>query len=375
MKILHLITGLKVGGAESALYNLLHQLKYEPNHEHYVAYFYPGPNVARIESLGIPTFQIKGLVHKYDPIAYWRLKQLIKQINPDIIHSALWSANIIGRLIAHRLKIPIICDLHSNMEHDGTLRFFLERFFLDKAQQYIAVSKTAHSGFMKAASHIITDKQSSVHNKIQIIQNGINFEQTRDRAFSNPKQKVDLGFAKTDFVVGAVGRLEPIKSYDLLIKAFALIQKEKKHLKLCIIGDGSEKEKLKILCDTLGITEHVHFAGQRTDALSFYPLFDCFALSSVSEGLSIALLEAMSCELPVITTHRFATHEVIDHDKNGLLVPVNNPKKLACAILKLYQNPDLRKQMGAHNTHLARTTLNITQTGGAYKKIYKQFAR
>src|SRR5579859_5390998 len=98
-KVVHLISSLKIGGAESLLYDLIVGLGNQ-DYEHHVIYFHHGPHVARLEQLGVSTYQVRGIITLYDPIFFWRLARLIKKLKPDVIHSALWAANFAGRIIA-----------------------------------------------------------------------------------------------------------------------------------------------------------------------------------------------------------------------------------------------------------------------------------
>ncbi len=383
MKILHIITSLKIGGAESALFNLLERFIENNNDQHYVAYFYDGPNVEKIKNLGIPVFKITGLIHKYDAFAYFKLKKLVKKINPDVIHSALWSANIIARIIAQKLNIPIVCDLHSNISHDGTFRIWLEKFFLNKADKYIAVSNTAKDGFYNSVilKNKDINKRETYKNKMKLILNGVDSEKIYQKAFDSKLKKTDIGLNEHDFVIGTVGRLEPIKSYNLLIKSFKiflnqdLLNQNKTYAKLCIIGDGSQKEILQKLARDLKIDKNVIFLGQKNDAYRYYPIFDCFILSSASEGLSIALLEALSIGLPIITTHNKKEHDVIKNKQNGLLVPVGNADELAKAIEKLYKEPELRQNMMSENIKLIKNQFDIKNVQTAYQQVYKELTK
>jgi glycosyltransferase involved in cell wall biosynthesis len=363
MKIFHIITGLKIGGAESVLYNFL--ANQSAQDEHYVAYFHSGHNVYNIQQLGIPTFQIRGLLYRYDPVAYFRLRKIIKNVNPDLIHSSLWAANIFGRLISHCLKIPIVCDVHGNPLHEGFFRNWLDRKTAFIPAKIIAVSDSIKQSYVKMVAGAIKDpkNEKALLSRIIVIKNGIDSSGLRQKALSQKLDRSLLGLGENDFVIGAVGRLEPIKSYDILIKAFIELMSahpyDKNNMKLCIIGDGSERINLENIVHKFGIANNVIFTGMRSDPYRFYPIFDCFALSSQSEGLSMALLEALSFGIPVVTTHKSMVHDVITHGVNGFLVPVNNIKLFAEALEKLYLNISLRNKMRIDNISLINTSFSL----------------
>lgn len=407
MKILHIITSLKIGGAESALFNLLSKFQEQNLDQHFVAYFYDGPNVKKIKNLGIPVFKISGFIFKYDPLTYFRLKKLVQKIKPDILHCALWTANIFGRLIGKSLNIPVICDLHSNFSHDGSLRIFIEKFFVKKNATYIAVSNSAKDGFLNSVVKKIHNQkqQEKIQKNTFLIRNGIDFGQVKQKASLNKITREEIGLKSTDFVVGSVGRLDPIKSQDVLIKGFALfcqnltivpldtnckanhseqtgtdklfeeVPSQIRTPKLCLIGDGPARNSLETLVKNLSIENKVIFLGQKDDACNFYPLFDCFALSSKSEGLSIALLEALCFGLPIITTHNSTKHDVIIDGENGFLIPVGNTEKISEAIKKLYKNYDLIKKIKALNLELVKAQFEINNTTQEYQKLYLQLRK
>jgi glycosyltransferase involved in cell wall biosynthesis len=366
MKILHLITSLKVGGAESALVNYLSKIVGRDGNTHSVACFHRGPNTKKIEDLGVKAYQISGMLSIYDPIFFFRLIKLIKFIKPDVIHSSLWSANIIARLIYKFSKIPVICDLHGNSFHEGRFRNWLDRRTVGYCSKIIAVSDSVKDAYLK---NIIEQSNRAVASKLMVIKNGIDVESLRANALDSPVTKEEFGLDNC-FVVGAVGRLEPLKSYDVLIKAFAKFLGSGAKAKLCIVGDGSQKPALHDLVRVLKIEQSVIFVGYRSDAYKFYPIFDCFALSSRSEGLSIALLEAMAFGLPVITTHLGLDHDVIKHGVNGFLVAPGDTYSYALAINTLYKSPERTRLMGARNSDLVSSNFSIESVIAEYQKAY-----
>lgn len=381
MNILHLITSLKVGGAESALVNYLskvsdpkvvdHKIIGHDSNTHSVVYFHHGPNADKIRDLGVKIYQVFGAFSIYDPVLFFRLAKLIKLIKPDIIHSSLWSANISARLISMFYKIPVICDLHGNSFDEGKFRNWLDRRTVNYCAKIVAVSDSVKDSYLKN----IIGANCSKYSKLVVIKNGIDVDSLKNKAYSDPLTRKDFGLLQSDFVVGAVGRLEPIKSYDILIRAFARFLKDNNaaNAKLVIVGDGSQRQALQDLVKSLKIQDHVVFTGFCPDACKFYPIFDCFALSSQSEGLSIALLEAMAFGIPVISTNSdIYKHDVIKSGINGFLVNTGDIQSYASAINKLFIDRELGKIIGAKNAELVRTEFCIDGVADKYQQLYQQ---
>lgn len=320
--ILHVITSLKVGGAEATLYNILENITSNENinkrgglSDHLVCYFHDGPFVERIRKFGIPVYQVKGVISPYDPVGIYRLAKLVKKVKPDIIHSALWSANIMSRLVARWYKIPLICDLHTNCFHRGWFRNFLEKVTLGFCHRFVAVSPSVARSFLQ-----MFGGNKKVQERMMVIENGIDVDRLLKKAEQKKLSREDLGLGKDDFVIGSVGRLHPIKRYDILIRVFASLVKRCPQASLLLVGGGEEENRLKALAQELVVANRVIFVGYDLEPYKYYPLFDCFVLSSATEGLSIALLEAMAFGLPIVTTNSQVEHDVITNGEEGFVV-------------------------------------------------------
>ena len=124
----------------------------------------------------------------------------------------------------------------------------------------------------------------------------------------------------------------------------------------------------------LGISRDVLFVGQQDCVAPYYSLFDCFALTSKSEGLSIALLEALCFGLPVVVTHKNGIeHDVISDGVNGFVVPVGDRGKIMHALKKLYVQPRMRHLMSVKNQQKANAHFNISSMIDLYEALYKTF--
>ncbi len=408
MKILHIITSLEVGGAQASLYNLI---RYErqltspltpsacearvsrgSKYQRSIIYFHDGPFVQKLQSLGVETHHLKGFLSPYDFVAWFRLARLIKKTKPDLIHTALWSANIMGRLLGVVCRIPVLCDLHGDPADHGFFRNAIERVTLRLPTRFIAVSNSVQRSFLSLFS-----KKRYLPAKTCTIQNGIDASRLCFDIKKNRLSRKNLGVFESDFVVGSVGRLCSIKNYDLLIRAFAIFVRRaneevpfvssvfrssaKKNVsrdsnvyspKLCLVGDGPERSSLESLVQKLGLEESVLFVGEQSNPYRYYPLFDCFALSSESEGLSIALLEALSFGLPIITTHRNKKHDVIENSINGFVVPVDDVAALAHALEDLYKNSAMQVSMRKNNCEIVQNRFSIETMFQKYDQLYKE---
>lgn len=336
IRILHVTSSLKIGGAETVLCTLLEQLPRD-RFEHHVIYFHDGPMRARIEMHGIPLYPVSGLLALYDPFFWISLYSLIKQINPNHIHSLLWAANVASRVVARLLAIPVTSVYHNNVDQDGTLRNLLDRWTVCFAHALVAVSDDVADSLCANAPYI---QRESVH----VIKNGVDYHEITRIGKEQAVSRESLGFSRDHLVIGSVGRFVSIKNYPLLVCTFALLHANYPHARLVLVGQGPEERDLRFLVQKLGIADYVEFVvGQK--ASGYYPMFDFFVQSSDKEGVSIALLEAMSMGIPCIVTNRNYFHPVIKHLVNGILVPNNEAHMLMKAIEQVLCEHELRKRL------------------------------
>lgn len=366
-----------MGGAESALFHFLRYTKKNYHTKHYVAYLHDGPFVQQIRQLNIPVYALNGWFLSYDLGTCIKLYRLIKSIKPDILHTSLWAANFLGRIAAAYFNLPIINELHGDCRLvSGAWKNLLDSktLMLAKCQTIIAVSQGVKDAYEQTIINKINNQatQGVIKKQLIIIQNGVDIVGIQTKALEQPLVRADIGLSNHDFVIGSVGRLDPIKSYHIMIHALQAAHEPS--IKLCLVGDGPERANLEALAKQLGIATSVIFVGQRSDAYRFYPLFDCFALSSQTEGLSLALLEALAFGLPVITTHAHKHHEIITHTINGLLVPVNNITAYANAINTIAHNHELRNSM--RKTNLKKVNaFALSNAVYCYQDLYVQMLK
>lgn len=361
--LVHLITSLKIGGAESWLVDLISNLP--QGIKHHVIYFYDGPNRHLLEQKGIKTYNIKGLLKLYDPIFWWRTYRLLKNINPDLIHSSLWSANLIGRMCARLLKIPIICSIHLGFDQDGKIRNYLDRFTLNWAQCLVPVSQVVADSFV----HIKWIEKR----KLNPIKNGIDMHRIIPATLDISISRSSLNIPNHAFVFGSVGRFIERKNYHWLIQCFATIHSKYPEAHLLLLGIGPQEQELRNLVAELHLKNYVHFViGQ--PANRYLALMDCFVLPSKQEGLSIALLEAMCHKKPCIITSPDGRHDAIRHKENGLIIPLRSESLIdACSLI--IENPTLRHTLETNAYDSIQRDFNIKRMVDQYLFVYKQILK
>lgn len=361
--IVHIITSLKIGGAESLLVDFLeHPAAAQVNHK--VIFFHDGPNRQRLLQLGIACYQIKGMICMYDPVFFVRLYRLIKRLKPDCIHTWLWSANIAGRIIGKRMHIPILNSFHLGVDQDGFIRNVIDRFTLKMPERMIAVSDgVAHS--------IMEQFKVYKPERLKVIKNGIDAQKIVTKSHKTEITRKLLGLSDEHYVLGSVGRWIARKNYVFLIELFAQLYEHNNAMRLVLVGKGHKKQALHEQVEQLGLQGKVIFVeGQ--PALGYYPLFDCFIQTSFKEGISIALLEAMSCSLPCIITEPSGMHEVMIHEYNGMIVSSYNHDEVCTIVERLASDKQLAASLGLNAYQTIMNEFGLTTMVDAYHQEYSQ---
>lgn len=365
LNVVHMTASLNIGGAEAVLCSLLENMNDGVHHE--VIAFRDGPYAQRIRAVGISVHIIDGFLCRYDPIFWIRVIRLVKQLEPDCIHSLLWASNCGARIIGKLLSIPVISGMHNNMIINGKFRDFIDKCTLPFADRIIAVHEDVYES-------IIARSKKHARLPFSIIHNGIDEKQINAQASAHARSRHEFKLNDDHFIIGAVGRWIAIKRYSLLIRQFAIVYKKYPHIRLFLIGYGPEEDNLRALADGCGCSEAINFIVHQ-QAFGYFPLFNCFVLPSLTEGLSIALLEAMSFGLPCLVTHSAHKHPVIKSGYNGLLASSTIDTDLGISLIKLIEDPVLSKRLGENGKETVRSQFSVATMAEQYKNVFFQAAR
>ncbi len=326
IRLLHVISSSEMGGAQAVLCDLVRALPTD-TYEQHVIYFHYGPYVERLQKLGVPVYQIRGGVCTYDLLFWWRMVCLVRKLNPTIIHASLWSAGVVSRLVGRWLSMPVVTAVHALFAHHGNVRNVLDRLTTRNTDRFVAVSGDVRSSMV----------QWLPHQRVDVIPNGIDSDYIRTLQHDHQSYNIP-GLLSHHFVIGSVGRFVTVKRYDLLLDLFATLSEKYTHIRLVLVGTGPLEQELRTHAIQLGIADKVFFVvGQ--SAVRIYPRMHCFVQTSLHEGLSIALLEAMASGLICITTSHDGNHELVENEVNGWVVKSDNLAQITEYLQQLVENP------------------------------------
>lgn len=324
MKVLLVITGLGMGGAEHVVVNLADELV-NRGHQVKIAYL-TGQALVLPENPDIEVISIGMTGAKNFFSAYFKLRSLIKSFKPDVVHSHMVHANILSRLVRLTVNIPkLICTTHTTNE-EGRFRVLAYRLTDKLADISTNVSEEAVA--------VSISKGVAKQGRIVAVVNGIDTAKFSFNGSDRERLRNDLKITDQKMLL-AVGRLDTEKDYPNLLNAISLLKQKRQDFKVFIVGDGPLKDELFQLRERLQLTDYVEFLGIRRDVKALMSAADIYVMSSAWEGLPMVILESMSCERVVVATDCGGVKEVVG--SSGKLVPTKNPSALATALDKVLE--------------------------------------
>lgn len=278
----------------------------------------------KVIDLGIPKKKLK----RFLPSVVLQLARLVREQDIDIIHCQRHKCTVYGTLGAWLAgkHVKVITTVHG-LNRTRTLgRKFLNRALFNRISRIIAVSKAVRSD-------ILTTNRISSPDKVVTVYNGIDAEKFGTSSLTQQEARSRLGLAdKEAFVFGTVGRLTSVKGQAGLLKAFVIVCQKYPRSRLVLAGKGPLEMELRNLAAKLHIDKHVIFLGYRNDIPEVLRTFDVFVLPSFSEGLCLALLEAMAGGIPVIASRVGGIPEILNGPGLGMMVPPCSVEELALAM-------------------------------------------
>ena len=357
-----LVTTLQFGGAQTLLLNLAICLKQSGWHVN-VIYMRPPYDFAQeFDAAGIPVDSLGMVKGVPDPRAIWRLAKLLRQYETRVLHSHLFHANILGRIVRIVQPVPGVISTMHNIKEGGKWRDLIYRLTDSLCDLTTNVSQAAVDRYLSGGA-VPTSKIKLVPNCVDTLYFSPNPESR-----TALRRELDLN---GQFCWLAVGYLEEQKDYPNMLQAFAQVVDQFPNSVLLICGTGPLLSELEELATTLNVATKVKFLGIRRDIPKLMNAVDAYVMSSAWEGMPIVLLEASSVGLPVVTTDVGGNREVVKDGQGGFLVPALQPSALAETMIKLMQlNRLQREQMGQFNREEAIAHFSIEAGVKRWENLY-----
>ena len=287
--------------------------------------------------------------------------RLLRREQVVLIHAHEFSAILCGWIVATLAGVPFVATVHG------------KNYFWEKLRRRVAYRLVSRYGTMVAVSQdlkrFVCDKVGVAEKRLEVIYNGVAPAQTvTDEEVQ--KCKAELEVSGCYPLLGVVGSLYPVKGHRFLLEAMPEILGRWPKAQLLVIGRGELEVALKEQVEQLAIEANVHFLGMRQDVPRLLSVLDVFVLPSLSEGLSLALLEAMAAGIPVVATKVGGNPELIDSGRTGFLVQPEDAKDLAANLMKLLSDPVMMQQFGRQAAERVRKHYSMRQMVDRYRDLY-----
>lgn len=373
LRVMHVVRALQTGGLEILVLELCKRMQTFGAINVSVCALLPGDGLEkRAEYRDVSCTVLNESQRRSTACVVFALGKMFHRERVDVVHihnflshvRAVWAAKLTG--------VPVIISTKHGSDWPRMLGSRnLAGSFYRLADMLVAVSRDVHRGFLSAYRF--------PSERTRVIPNGINTDRfcpsggDRERA----RRRV-LGMTGRP-LLGCVCRLSQEKDIPTLLRAFRTVLGLAPEAKLVIVGDGPDRVACRKLTEHLGISRSVDFLGNRQDVDTIYPLLDIYVQPSYTEGLSLTMLEACSCALPIVAARVGGNPEVIVDRRTGILVPPRAPATLAAAVVEQWQHFEVASAMGraARQRAVERFSLDrmIRDYVALYNEVYDRKVR
>jgi len=359
--ILHVIDTTGPGGAETVFIELADRMR-QRGYRSIVLIRGPGWVNDQLVARGFQPYIVdaKGSFN-------WRflrdMLRIIRTEKVDVIQSHLLGSNVYCAMAGLLARKPVIATFHGMVDVGPNERFRGAKLWLMNrgVTRFVAVSKNLRDAIEREG---LLDAS-----RCDVIYNGIDL--VRYGRSNNRELRERLGVADDTILIGSLGNVRPAKAYDLLIKAARRVIDQRPDAHFVIAGDAKNSlhKKHAALADELGVSDHIHFIGFCNDSAGYLAQLDYFLLTSTSEGLSIATIEALATGLPAVVTRCGGPEEIVTPDQDALMVDID-ADAIAEGVLRLLGDRALAVRIGQKGVETASARFSMEAMLGAYSTLY-----
>jgi glycosyltransferase involved in cell wall biosynthesis len=303
------------------------------------------------------------------PLAQWRqlrtVHRLVRMHEPALVHAYFFWPIIYGRVLK---RLGLIRYLVENREDQGFIwsdtDYRLLRATAGVPDRIICVSD--------AVREVVLERERTPEDRTVVIRNGIHLPVGAPSPDAIAAARSVFGFGPEHRIVGMVANLEhPVKGASHFVEAVPLIVRRVPDARFLVLGEGREKAALRARAEELGVGDRVVFAGFRSDVQRFYPIMDVSVLTSLSEGLSITILESMSFGVPVVATAVGGNPELVRNGESGFLVPPKDVSSFADAVARVLGDGDMARRFGREGRRIVERDFGLELVASRYEQLYR----
>ena len=319
---------------------------------------------AFVEALGKAGVRVIALERKWrGSLSAWRpLVALLRRERVDVLHSHMFGSNFWGTIFGRLGNVPVLIVHEHGWNFEGQpLRRFLDRALIARgADVFVVVSREDRRRMIEI--------EKIDPRRIRVVRNGI-----------RPISPSRSGDVRREFrieadvpVIGSVGHLVPVKAFDVLVESAALLAQEFADLRVLIVGDGTEEERLRRLIASRGLQDNVLLLGVRSDVPNVVAALDVAVCCSDHEGSPLSVMEYMAAGKPVVATRVGGLPDLVEDGLSGFLVERRNPHELAKRVATLLREPELRAAMGARGRERQQREFDLELVVQRLEDLYEQ---
>lgn len=363
INIAHLVYSFGTGGMENGIVNLVNNMNVNLFNHYIISFTFIGEFQRRITTKNVKIISInKKPGHSFLP--YFSLRNIFIKNKIDIVHARGWATMMEGIISAKLARVPVTV-------YGFPGKTFMDMFGEKKRRilaQKILIKFT--DGAVAYLNHMKNELCCSMNipdEKVTILKNGVDLNKFTN---VNSGYRSEFGIKDNIFVIGAVGRIDPVKNYGTLIEAFNIFSSKYDNVKLVLVGDGEDFNNVKNKALDMGLSSTVLMLGDREDVPNILKCFDVFVQPSLYEGMSNTILEAMASGLPVISSSVGGSPEIVKDEENGLLFNPLDVLSLVNRLERIYHEKELREKMVKANKKKINKEFSLEKMVKKYEKYY-----
>lgn len=372
IKVAHIVTNFALGGAQDYLITTIKNL--DPNK--FELFIFGQMQGERTEDLlklkAVKCADVPALSREISPlkdlIAIFQVFRLLNKYKINLVHTHSSKAGVVGRIAAKLAGVEVIVHtIHGFPFHD----------FMNKTKRRAFILLERLMARLTDSLLLVSEKEKFIALNLNIkpkriidtIYNSVDFfpfTQNVDREII----RQNLGINSSEILIGFSGRFSQQKALHILIDAFCIVNKEFPQTRLLLVGDGVLKSELVEQSRKLEINDKIIMTGFQYNVAPFYLIMDIFIMTSLWEGLSRCLVEAMYAKLPVIATDVGGTADAVINNQTGWLIRPNDVYAAVNALREAILNPEICKKMGENGFQFARESFDIRINSKRISELY-----